>query len=240
MLAQGAVGLDLLKLVAGDDAQGVLLSINSALLQAGEQLAERHGGGVGAHGLPGLQVDLIGHGADLQTAQVSHRGDVLLGGGDVAEAILPEGQALQAILREAVQDGLTSLTVEAHIIDLLLVQEHIGNVIDIQVVIGGSYGRGGTHRDVTLAGLSHGKGLLVIAQLVIREVGDLDGTVGVLLHLGDQDLSHSVLGAGGGHIAHDQLHYFAPVAGSRAAALSAVLGSAGSQRSHRSTRQQHR
>ena len=169
-------------------------------------------------------MDLVGHGADLQAVQVGHGGDVLVIGSHIAEAVLPEGQALQAVAGEAVQNRLAGLAVEAHLIDLLLVQEHVGDVIQVEVVVGSGHGRGGAHGDVALAGLGHREGLLVVAQLVVGEVGDLDGAVGVLLHLGDKHLGHSVLGAGGGNVAHTQLDDRAgvPAAVASAAGIAAV------------------
>ena len=106
---QDQVGADLVEALGLDHGQRVLLSLDGALLQRGEDLRQCHGGGLCAQSLEG------GHGhsglgsTDDQIVAVGNAGD-LLGGGDVAGTTGEVAQALHAAGLHQALELLTDFT----------------------------------------------------------------------------------------------------------------------------------
>ena len=86
MLGNGHVLLNFIDVVVPDHSGGVLLTVDRALLHSGVELVEGHRGGQSAEILEVSDVQIVGHGTDLQALEVIRAGDGLLGVGDVTEA----------------------------------------------------------------------------------------------------------------------------------------------------------
>ena len=87
MIGLNDIGLGLIQLVGHDQVIGVLLSVQSTLLQGHIQLAEVSGSGVGAQSLPVGDVVGILHGTDLDAGEIRHLADRLAAGHDAETGI---------------------------------------------------------------------------------------------------------------------------------------------------------
>ena len=79
-----------------DGHEGVLLAVDGAGLQGGENLTEGHGHGIGAQRLERVQEDVVLHDAHFHAIEVFHFGNRPFAVGQVAKAIFPVGQVNQA------------------------------------------------------------------------------------------------------------------------------------------------
>ena len=175
---QDQVGADLVEALGLDHGQRVLLSLDGALLQRGEDLRQCHGGGLCAQSLEG------GHGhsglgsTDDQIVAVGNAGD-LLGGGDVAGTTGEVAQALHAAGLHQALELLTDFTGQ-NLLHLLIALDQVRHADHAQIgLIGlhGLAGKGDVHRAaVGQDALDH---IDLGAQLAVGEHVHFDGAVGV-------------------------------------------------------------
>ena len=175
---QDQVGADLVEALGLDHGQRVLLCLDGALLQRGEDLRQCHGGGLctqsleGGHGHSGLG------GADDQIVAVGNTGD-LLGGGDVAGTTGEVAQALHAAGLHQALELLTDFTGQ-NLLHLLVALDQVRHADHAQIGLVGLHGlagKGDVHRAaVGQDALDH---IHLGAQLAVGEHVHFDGAVGV-------------------------------------------------------------
>ena len=112
MPGQGHEGRDLVQLGGMDIRQRVLLPVEHTRLQRRRQFRPCQRCGGRAEGLEDVQRHLIRRGADLHARQIGRFGHMFGQMGDIADAIVPEAEDLQArVLRAGIQQ-ITHLAVQ--------------------------------------------------------------------------------------------------------------------------------
>ena len=177
---QDQVGADLVEALGLDHGQGVLLCLDGALLQRGEDLRQCHGGGFCAQSLESGNGHSGLRGTDNQVVAVGNAGQ-LLGGGDVTGTTGEVAQALHAAgLHQALE--LLADFAGQDLLHLLVALDQVGHADHAQVRLVGLHGlagEGDIHRAaVGQDALDH---IDLRSQLAVGEDIDFDGAVGVCL-----------------------------------------------------------
>ena len=175
---QDQVGADLVEALGLDHGQRVLLSLDGALLQRGEDLRQSHGGGLCAqslesgHGHSGLRS------TDDQVVAVGDAGD-LLGGGDVTGTAGEVAQALHAAGFHQILELLADVAGQ-DFFHLLVALDQVRHTDHAQIRLVGLHGlagEGDVHRAaVGQDALDH---IDLGSQLAVGEDVNFDGAVGV-------------------------------------------------------------
>ena len=178
MSGQDQVGANLVEALGLDHGQRVLLSLDGALLQRGEDLRQSHGGGLCAkrlesgHGHSGLRS------TDDQIVAVGNAGD-LLGGGDVTGTAGEVTQALHAACFHQILELLADVAGQ-DLFHLLVALDQVRHTDHAQIRLVGLHGlagEGDVHRAaVGQDALDH---IDLGSQLAVGEDVNFDGTVGV-------------------------------------------------------------
>ena len=178
MSSQDQVGADLVEALGLDHGQRVLLSLDGALLQRGEDLRQSHGGGLCAqslesgHGHSGLRS------TDDQIVAVGNAGD-LLGGGDVTGTAGEVAQALHAAGFHQILELLADVAGQ-DLFHLLVALDQVRHTDHAQIRLVGLHGlagEGDVHRAaVGQDALDH---IDLGSQLAVGEDVNFDGAVGV-------------------------------------------------------------
>ncbi len=127
MLGQRELFLNLIHLDLKNHGHRVFLTVDDTLLERAVHLAPGHGGGIDAGGFPGLDMDGVFHGANLQALGVLRRLDHLPGVGQVAEPVFPESQTLHLHLVQIGEQRLSDGTVQ-DLIHVDVIPEEEGNI----------------------------------------------------------------------------------------------------------------
>ncbi len=168
MAVQGDVLLVIIpQAVRIDDVDGVLLALDGALLQGGQGVLPGHGHGVDLEGLEGLGIDLVLHHAELQVFHVRGGGNGLDGVGDVAEAALSVGQALEVGALQLVQQLLADFAVQ-DLVGFLVVGKEEGHIQHAHFLAEVDEGAGGDDAQVQHV---HAHGVQHIAFAAQHAVG---------------------------------------------------------------------
>ena len=178
MSGQDQVGADLVEALGLDHGQGVLLCLDGALLQRGEDLRQCHGGGLCAQSLESGNGHSGLRGTDNQVIAVGNAGQ-LLGGGDVTGTTGEVAQALHAAGLHQALELLADFTGQ-HLLHLLIALDQVGHADHAKVRLVGLHGlagEGDIHRAaVGQDALDH---IDLRSQLAVGEDIDFDGAVGV-------------------------------------------------------------
>jgi hypothetical protein len=152
-----------------------------ARLERAEHFGEGHRLRVRTQQLEGLEVRGIGRGADLQALDVGRAVDRPLVVAQAAKADLPEGQALDLVRAEFVEQRAADRAVE-RAVGLLRIGELVGQVERIE--LGREAGHEGVAggADVDGAAAHAGHQRHVVAELAVGEDLDLHRAAGALLH----------------------------------------------------------
>ena len=175
---QDQVGADLVEALGLDHGQGVLLCLDGALLQRGEDLRQCHGGGLCAQSLESGNGHSGLRGTDNQVVAIGNAGQ-LLGGGDVTGTAGEVAQALHAAgLHQALE--LLADFAGQHLLHLLIALDQVGHADHAKVRLVGLHGlagEGDIHRAaVGQDALDH---IDLRSQLAVGEDIDFDSAVGV-------------------------------------------------------------
>ncbi|MNV43118.1 hypothetical protein D3C71_1348240 [compost metagenome] len=104
--------LHLIELAGQDGGRRVFLAVHGLLFHGGVQLGERHGRGVGAQRVEGVEEQGALDHAQLQACQIIGRIDGAARVGYMAKAVFPEAQADQALVGQHGQQLLAEGAVE--------------------------------------------------------------------------------------------------------------------------------
>ena len=204
MVGHGVVLVDLVELVVDEVGVGVLLAVHGAQLDGGEDLGHGHGGSGAAHGLKGGAENLGLGDTNLQTLQVLGLRDGALGVGDVAEAVVPPGKDLEALLLALLLQSLAGVAVQ-DAEGLLGVVKQEGQVQGVDLGDEVGQGHGGLHSDVQGAHLHKLDGLGAGSNLGSGEHVDGDVAAGLLRHQLGKLFSADLVGvSGSAHVVQGQ------------------------------------
>ena len=203
MAGQRQVLLHLRELRRQDHRNRVLLAVDRALLQSGEQLGEGHRRGQDAEGLVALHVHLVFHRAHLQPARIFGVDDRVLVVRHVAKAVLPPRERFDAFRIEFGEQILPDRTIEHGTSMRVIVEQK-------RYVENGDFGHevrhrtGRCHRQIERAKLNTFDRLTLGAQRSGIEILDLVAAVGSLLDLArervDGDAVMRILSDGDVHL----------------------------------------
>ena len=199
MPGQGVVLLDFVELGVVDDGHGVLLAVHRLLLQGRVELAEVHRRGVRAQELEERDVHRVLHRPELEALHVGRRVDGLAAVRHVPEAVLEVPEVGEA---EGCQVGIELLAQFAvkGLEGGLAALEQEGQVQDLEALVEAGDRRGRGQGDLDGPQLDGFRHLAIAAELRVRVELDLDLAVGVLLHVGLENILHAdVVGVGLGH-----------------------------------------
>ena len=177
----GDVGLDFQNAGGVGDAQAVLLAVDGALLQRGEDLAPVQGGGAGAQRGEGILIDGAARSADLEAGQVIGSQDRALGVGELTEAVVERTQQGHVVVGEDL-----GIVIQTGLVDggagVGVVVKDPGGDADGEALVQGAHGDGGVGRDIhgAVGQHLHALGRVAAGQLVIGEDVDQHGAVGGL------------------------------------------------------------
>ena len=194
MAGQRQVLLHLVELGRHDHAERVLLAVDRALLQRGEDLGEGHRRGDDAEALVGGHVHRVLHRAHLQALQVVGAVHRTLAVGHVAHAVLAPGQRLEALGLELLQHLLADGAVE-HRACVGLVAEQERDVEDACLGHEVGHRAGAGEGELLRAQLHRFDALALAAQAAGIEGLHLVAAAGALFDLAGEDVdAHALVG----------------------------------------------
>ena len=175
--------LHLVELGREDGRQRILLPVHDALLERGVDLGERHRLGRCAERREGLDEQRVLDHAQLQAGEVLGRVDRPAAVGDLTEAVLPEAQPDQPLLRQLGHQLLAERAVQQRI-GLLALVEQERQVDQAERLQPGAadQGRGVGHGHLERAALQRRDHGHVVAERAAGEQLDLDLAAALLLH----------------------------------------------------------
>ncbi len=160
----------------------VFLAVHRTGFQRAEDLGERHRLRARTQQLEGLDMRRVGRGADLQAADVLGLVDGPFVVTQAAEADFPEGQALDAVRAQLVEQREAHRAVQ-HLVGRRAILELVGQVENVQArhQTGDKGIAGGTDVDGAAAHARDQRG--VVAELAVGKDLDLDTALRALLDL---------------------------------------------------------
>ena len=185
MVGHGNVLLDFLELIAVEVCDGVLLAVNSALLQSGVQLRRGHGSGGSAQAVPQFLMELVLHSTDLQAGHIGDGGNSVLAVGQFTEAVLVPGQVDDALV------GQLSIQIIAHLgsqdlVGLSLIGKQEGDVENAQLRHIAHQRSGGGVVDLQLTGNHHLGSGGIVTQLSAGVDLNANVALGIVLYHGSE------------------------------------------------------
>ena len=154
------------ELISVDHRDRVFLRVDHALLEARVDLYPDHWHRVRAQSREGIHVDLVLHRPQSNTLEIVRLGDLPIDR-QVAPAVLPDGEAGDALGIEIFQQGLTDLSVE-HGVSVLAVTEEERHVENVDLGREASERPRRHHGHVDCAKLQSLDHLALFAKLAVR------------------------------------------------------------------------
>src|SRR5215510_7354150 len=155
VLGEHEVLLDLVELAAEDRRGGILLPVERSLLERVVELGKRHRQRVCAECVEGIDEQRVLDHPDLQSGDVGRVVDRPPAVGDLPEAVLPERESDEPLLRQLREQLLTKCAVEQRV-GFLLVVEHEREVEHAEVLHQPDQGRAVRHRHLLRAASERG------------------------------------------------------------------------------------